>query len=242
MRSIIDLIENDDKEESKVLIESLISCIVESKFTKISSSLLNIFEEEGIATPEDIEGTISDPVLDPNFSREYFYKRFNYEGKEIVLKRLGLGQNAPTISYVNKSRYEVFSTPKQAEKETINYIKDGSYDKLMKEKANIEADQKAAAEKAMNAEEDKTKKEEQDHEKITESFTDIISSERPTIITFNNGEEKVITVSEAYDVLEILKLLNNENGIKFLKRLSDSITSYQGTMDFFLDKIRKGII
>ena len=69
----------------------------------------------------------------------------------------------------------------------------------------------------------------------------MVSSERPNILTFNSGEEKVITVSEAHDALEILKLLNNENGINFLQRLSHSITSYQDTMDFFLDKVRKGI-
>ena len=106
MRFLIDLIENNDKKESKVLIESMISDVVNSKFAKRSSSIVNIFEEEGEATPEDIEGTLDDPMLDPNFSREYFFKRFKYEGKEIVLKRLGLGQNAPTITYIDKERYE----------------------------------------------------------------------------------------------------------------------------------------
>ena len=89
--------------------------------------------------------------------------------------------------------------------------------------------------------EDEKTKQEDDHEKITESFNSILFSDRPSIITFSNGDEKVITVSEAYDALEILKLLNNENGINFLQRLSHSITSYQDTMDFFLDKVRKGI-
>ena len=134
MRFLIDLIENNDKREGKVLLESMISDVVNSKFAKRRSSILNIFEAEGEATPEDIEGTLDDPMLDPNFSREYFFKRFKYEGKEIVLKRLGLGQNAPTITYINKERYEIFSTPKQAEKETIRYIKDGSFDEAMKEK------------------------------------------------------------------------------------------------------------
>ena len=238
MRFLIDLIENDDKKESKVLIESMLSDVVNSKFVKRRSSILNIFEEEGEATPEDIEGTLDDPMLDPNFSREYFFKRFKYEGKEIVLKRLGLGQNAPTITYINKERYEIFSTPKQAEKETIRYIKDGSFDEAMKEKE----DKIAAADAAKKEEEDKKKQEEENQEKITEQFNTIVSTNRPNILTFNTGEEKVITVSEATDALEILKLLNNENGTKFLEKLSSSITAYQETMDFFLDRIRKGII
>ena len=238
MRFLIDLIENNDKKESKVLIESMISDVVTSKFTKRRSSIMNIFEEEGEATPEDIEGTLDDPMLDPNFSREYFFKRFKYEDKEIVLKRLGLGQNAPTITYINKERYEIFSTPKQAEKETIRYIKDGSFDEAMKEKE----DKIAAADVAKKEEEDKKKQEEENQEKITDSFEYVVSSDRPSILTFNSGEEKVITVSEATDALEILKLLNNENGIEFLNRLSHSKTSYLETIDFFLDKIRKGVI
>jgi len=238
MRFLIDLIENNDKKESKVLIESMISDVVNSKFAKRSSSIVNIFEEEGEATPEDIEGTLDDPMLDPNFSREYFFKRFKYEGKEIVLKRLGLGQNAPTITYIDKERYEIFSTPKQAEKETIRYIKDGSFDEAMKEKE----DKIAAVDADKKEEEDKKKKEEENQEKITDSFEYVVSSERPSILTFNSGEEKVITVSEATDALEILKLLNNENGIEFLNRLSHSKTSYLETLDFFLDKVRKGVI
>ncbi len=238
MRFLIDLIENNDKKESKVLIESMISDVVTSKFTKRRSSILNIFEEEGEATPEDIEGTLDDPMLDPNFSREYFFKRFKYEGKEIVLKRLGLGQNAPTITYIDKERYEIFSTPKQAEKETIRYIKDGSFDEAMKEKE----DKIAAVDAGKKEEEDKKKKEEENQEKITDSFEYVVSSERPSILTFSSGEERVITVSEATDALEILKLLNNENGIEFLNRLSHSKTSYLETLDFFLDKVRKGVI
>ena len=238
MRFLIDLIENNDKKESKVLIESMISDVVTSKFAKRRSSILNIFEEEGEATPEDIEGTLDDPMLDPNFSREYFFKRFKYEGKEIVLKRLGLGQNAPTITYIDKERYEIFSTPKQAEKETIRYIKDGSFDEAMKEKE----DKIAAVDAGKKEEEDKKKKEEENQEKITDSFEYVVSSERPSILTFSSGEERVITVSEATDALEILKLLNNENGIEFLNRLSHSKTSYLETLDFFLDKVRKGVI
>jgi len=256
MRFLIDLIENNEVKESKVVVESMISDIVKSKFKNMESSLLNIFEEE--AATEDPQGTIDDPLLQPGsiVSKEYFFKRFNYGDKEILMKKVGMGQNAPTVTYIDGERYEVFTTSKQAEKETIRYIKDGSFDKANAEKkakedaaakakedeanaAAKEEEDKATAEK--QASEDEKKKQEENHEKITESFQSILSSDRPNIITFNDGGEKVITVSEAYDAMEILKLLNNENGINFLQRLSDSITSYQDTMDFFLDKVRKGI-
>ena len=257
MRFLIDLIENNNMKESKVLIESMISDIVKSKFEQRGSSVLNIFEEEG--GTEDPEGTIDDPLLQPGsiVSKEYFFKRFSYGDHEILMKKVGMGQNAPTVTYIDGERYEVFTTSKQAEKETIRYIKDGSFEKANSEKkakedeaakakedeanaAAKEDEDKANAEK--QAVEDEKKKQEEDHEKITESFEQILSSDRPNILTFNDGEEKVITVSEARDALEILKLLNNENGIEFLKRLSDSKTSYQDTIDFFLDMIRKGTI
>ncbi len=257
MRFLVDLIENNDIENSKILIESMLSDIVVSKFDKNKTSILDIFEQEGAAA-EDPEGTIEDPLLQPGniVSKEYFFKRFTYGEHEILMKKVGMGQNAPTVTYIDGERYEVFTTSKQAEKETIRYIKDGSFDKANAEKkakedeaAKAKEDEENAAAKEeedkANAEkqavEDEKKKQEEEHEKITESFKTILDSDRPNIITFNNGEEKVVTVSEAYDALEILKLLNNENGINFLQRLSDSITSYQETMDFFLDKVRKGI-
>ena len=228
MRFLIDLIENNDKKESKVLIESMISDVVNSKFTKRGSSILNIFEEEA----EEVEGTLADPLLQPTMivSKEYFFKRYNYEGKEIVMKKVGIGHNAPTLSYIDGIRYELFTTSQQAEKETQRYIKDGSFDKAMK----AMEDQEAAEANAANQEEE--------HAKITDSFEHIVSSERPNILTFTDGEEKVITVSEATDAMEILKLLNNKNGIEFTKRLSLSKSSYLETLDFFMDKVRKGVI
>ena len=269
MRFLIDLIENDQVTEGKVLVESMISDVVKSKFKQKSSSVFNIFEDAGIDAAKETDGTMEDPLLQPPemMAKEYFFKRYTFEGHEVVMKKIGMGQNAPTVTYINGQRYEIFTTAKQAEKETQRYIKDGSYDKAVKEKedkANADAqakeDEENAAKKEEDnklnaekqAEEDKANSEveaaaaeekrlEDEHEKITESFQSILDSDRPNILTFNSGEEKIITVTEAYDALEILKLLNNENGINFLNRLSDSITSYQDTMDFFLDKVRKGI-
>ena len=265
MRLLIDLVENDEFDESKTLIESKLSDIVTSIFNQKAQSF--VFEAAAApkASEEDPQGTIEDPLLQPSsiVSKEYFFKRFQYGDHEILMKKVGMGQNAPTVTYIDGERYEVFTTAKQAEKETIRFIKDGSFEKMMakkdadkkakedeeEKKANaekqaeqdkVDADKQAEQDK-IDAEEQKKKEQEDNHEKITESFHTIVTSDRPNIITLNSGEEKIVTVSEAHDALEILKLLNNENGIKFLKRLSDSVTSYQDTMDFFLDKIRKGI-
>ena len=170
------------------------------------------------------------------------------------MKKIGMGQNAPTVTYINGQRYEIFTTAKQAEKETQRYIKDGSYEKAVKAAEDQEAAQAKAAEDEENAaakakEDEKTAadaaakeeelKQEEEHEKITESFQSIVDSDRPNIITFNNGDEKVVTVTEATQAMEILNLLNNQNGIEFLRRISDSVTSYQNTMDFFSTKLEK---
>ena len=222
MRSLIDFIENDQVDEIQNIIESRLSELVIKNFDAASPHVFNIFEQEGSA-PEDPKGTIEDPLLQPSdiVSKEYFFKRFSYGDHEILMKKVGMGQNAPTVTYIDGERYEVFTTAKQAEKETIRYIKDGSFDKANAEK--------------------KAKEDQANHEKITESLQQVADTGRPSIFTMSNGEEMIITLSEATHALEILNLLNNQNGIKFLRRLSDSVSSYQDTMDFFLDRIRKGI-
>ncbi len=243
MRFILDLIENNDIVSVDEEVRLAMYKIIKSRLNTKDREILNIFEEEG----EDPTGTLEDPLLQPPemVSKEYFFKRYNFGDHEIILKKIGIGQNAPTISYIDGERYEVFTTARQAEKETQRYIKDGSFDKANQKKQADDDAAAAAKEDEKNAEETAAKEEELnkelEHEKITESFQSIVDSERPNIITFSNGEEKVITVMEATDALEILNLLNNQNGIKFLRRISDSVTSYQDTMDFFLDRIRKGI-
>ena len=255
MRFLLDLVENDDITALDDAVRLAMCEIVKSKFDKRDAEILNIFEQEAA---EDPTGTIEDPLLQPPdlVSKEYFFKRYRFGDHEIILKKVGMGQNAPTVSYIDGERYEVFTTARQAEKETQRYIKDGSFDKANQKKqadadaaakakedeenaaAKAKEDEKIAADAAAKEEE---LKQEAEHEKITESFQSIVDSDRPNIITFNNGDEKVVTVTEATHAMEILNLLNNQNGIKFLRRISDSVTSYQNTMDFFLDRIRKGI-
>ena len=242
MRSLIDFIENDQIDLLETFIESRLSELAIKNFDEATPRVFNIFEQEGSAT-EDPKGTIEDPLLQPSdiVSKEYFFKRFPYGDHEILMKKVGMGQNAPTVTYIDGERYEVFTTSKQAEKETIRYIKDGSYAKANDAKKAKEDETAKVEQDKVEAEDQKKKEEEANHEKITESLRQITDTGRPSIFTMTNGEEMIITLSEATHALEILNLLNNQNGIKFLRRLSDSVTSYQDTMDFFLDRIRKGI-
>ena len=238
MRFLLDLIENDDITALDDAVRLAICEIVKSKFDKRDTGILNIFEQEAA---EDPTGTIEDHFfnLGEIVSKKYFFKRYRFGDHEIILKKIGMGQNAPTVSYIDGQRYELFTTARQAEKETQRYIKDGSYDKAMKAAEDQQAAQAKAAEDEENAAKEEELKQETEHEKITESLQSSRRHRIASIITFNDGDEKVITVTEATHALEILNLLNNQNGIKFLRRLSDSVSSYQDTMDFFSTELEK---
>lgn len=247
MRLLIDLVENKEFQEMEKFVHSRLAEICASKFKSIQSSM--IFEESAanLPSPDEVVGTIEDPLVDPNFSKEYFYSREKFGDYEITLKKLGLGQGAPVVSYINGDRYEVFVTTKQAEKETKRFIKDGSYEKMKakkeqqkKEQAEQEAAAKAPAPKPAappkEEEEPKVKKE------SVELLRQVASSGVPEILTFNDGSERVIVDFEAKNLIEIYDSLNKDNQSSFENRLQNSEDDYLSMMDFFLDRIRKGII
>ena len=265
MRLLVDLVENNELEEGKILIHEMLRGIVMERFKDISSKFL--LDEQGAAAggggsqqppdPDEVAGTLEDPLIDPNMSREYFFKRFKHGNYEIILKKLGLGQNAPTVSYIDGVRYEVFTTPLQAEKETIRYIEDGSYEKALDKKKKEKEEKAKEAEKAEAAKkppapapkpnaEETPKEEPEDKKKETNESLKIMSEVllygRPMVIDFNNGDSRVITIEEAKNALEIYDLLNNENRVKFVERLNSGEEIYLEMLDFLMDRVRKGII
>lgn len=252
MRSLIDLIEQGMNDEATIVVESVISERSLSHVTETQKRLNNLNEEEQEKSADDAVGTMDDPVLDPEFSKEYFYKRFKYdEEHEILLKRLGLGPSSPIVSYINGIRYEIFTTSKQAEKETIKYIKDGSFKKqedkkeeLKKEKA--EAQQAALDQQAQQKQTPEDQDNIKDQKKSTNEVFDVIQrvvdQNIPAVVEFRDGTDRTIVVDEAKEMMEVFSLLNMSNQEDFLNRISETEHSYKEVLNVLLDRIRKGVI
>ena len=83
---------------------------------------------EAEAKKADAEADATDPTLDPNFQKEFYLTSFEYKGKTVVLKKVGMGASAPVSAYVDGKRKELFLTRKQAERETKKLIDMGVID------------------------------------------------------------------------------------------------------------------
>ena len=80
------------------------------------------------APPAEAEVTPDSPeiALDPTLEKEIFIDSFDIQGKNVVIKSLGLGATKPVVVYVDDKRWEVFPGPKVAKREVRRYIKRGN--------------------------------------------------------------------------------------------------------------------
>jgi hypothetical protein len=90
-----------------------------------------ITEEEGMMSPAETQGTLSDPTLDPGLEKEYFMKTIEVGDHVITLKTIGIGRNKPVSVYIDGYRWEMFPGPIKAEKETVAFIKSDHFDKWL---------------------------------------------------------------------------------------------------------------
>jgi hypothetical protein len=246
MKDILEYIENDNLRGLRT--------VVEAELSRIALERIQSLAEEDQPSASDVAGTIDDPTLSPDFEKEFFLKRFEVNGNTVILKKLGLGSSAPVTSYINDERWEIFTTVNQAERETTNFINDGSYDKKVKEKEEkkkeLEAQKKAEEEAKQQPKEEPV--EEPKEEPVKESadiptiridrLRTISESKRPCVMRFRSGEDRVITAEEASNVVEIYDVLNKENQSKFDLRLKEDEEGYQKMINFFKDRMIKGII
>lgn len=224
---------------------------------------LELINEQGgeVPDPSTVAGTLEDPIIDPTFDREVFFKRFTVKNggknREIILKRVGFGPNAPSISYIDGIRYEIFTTPQQAERETLRALKDGSFDETQKKKKEKSAADAQAGGDAGKEGGDKEKKPPQPPpampkeelyskprkvKECVETLASVVKDRSPKILSFSNGDERLIPLEEAINALEMMKLLDIDNRQKFMDILTRSEKEYCEMMDFLLDRIRKGVI
>tara|TARA_R100001510_G_C7654040_1_gene212611 strand:+ start:340 stop:1005 length:666 start_codon:yes stop_codon:yes gene_type:complete len=68
------------------------------------------------------QGDKADPTLDPEYQKEFYLTSFEYKGKKVILKKVGMGASAPVSAYVNGERKELFLTQGQAEREIKRLI------------------------------------------------------------------------------------------------------------------------
>lgn len=240
MSSILNLVEDKDFSEFKMQIRSALFDILDKKLAERAG----VLSEEGADVPDPaaVAGTLEDPLISQGFEKEYFFKRLMLKDsknkeREILIKRVGLGQNAPSIAYIDGIRYEVFMTPQQAERESIRALDDGSFDLIQKKK---EEKKKAAAAEAGGGAAPAA--EMITHTESLDFLASIVKDRQPKQLIFENGDTKNISIKEAVGILEMIKLLNKENRERFLQQMSSDPDAYYNMMNFLLDRIRKGVI
>ena len=123
MRKAIDMMLFAPEKVAKGFINSLLAsktiAVMESRRLQISEEATRPKEKVEAETEKEDK---DDVALDPEFQKEFYLKSFEYKGKLITLKKLGMGASAPVSAYVDDKRTEIFLTPEQAEREIKKII------------------------------------------------------------------------------------------------------------------------
>ena len=207
-KNAIDLIENAPDKVAKTFISSLLAS---KAITRINKRKFEIDEEADRPKDETekvaAEGDKEDIALDPEFQKEFFLKTFEYKGKVITLKKVGMGASAPVSAYVDGKRKDIFLTLKQARKGIKNIID------LEDKMKSGEEPQPATVESLQNA-------------SLDGAFL-IHEDDSMSFLSFD-------AVSET---LEIYDRLNNTNKDAFEKQLRSSEEDATDMIQFFQERL-----
>jgi ribosomal protein L21E len=207
-KNAIDLIENAPDKDAKSFISSLLAS---KAITRINERKFEIDEEANRPKVETekvaAEGDKEDIALDPEFQKEFFLKTFDYKGKVITLKKVGMGASAPVSAYVDGKRKDIFLTLKQARKgiKTIIDLEDKMKSGEEPQPATVESLQNASLDGAFLIHEDDSK-----------SF---------------------LSFDEVSETLEIYNRLNNTNKDAFEKKLRSSEEDATDMIQFFQERL-----
>jgi ribosomal protein L21E len=207
-KNAIDLIENAPDKDAKSFISSLLAS---KAITRINKRKFEIDEEANRPKVETekvaAEGDKEDIALDPEFQKEFFLKTFDYKGKVITLKKVGMGASAPVSAYVDGKRKDIFLTLKQARKgiKTIIDLEDKMKSGEEPQPATVESLQNASLDGAFLIHEDDSK-----------SF---------------------LSFDEVSETLEIYNRLNNTNKDAFEKKLRSSEEDATDMIQFFQERL-----
>ena len=85
-------------------------------------------EKAPAPAPAEKEASVDSPeiALDPRLEKEIFIDSFEVNGKNIVIKSLGLGATKPVVVYIDDTRWEVFPGPRIAKREARRHAKKSS--------------------------------------------------------------------------------------------------------------------
>ena len=207
-KNAIDLIENAPDKVVKTFISSLLAS---KAITRINERKFEIDEEANRPKDETqkvtAEGDKEDIALDPEFQKEFFLKTFEYKGKVITLKKVGMGASAPVSAYVDGKRKDIFLTLKQARKgiKTIIDLEDKMKSGEEPQPATVESLQNASLDGAFLI-----------HEDDSMSF---------------------LSFDEVSETLEIYNRLNNTNKDAFEKKLRSSEEDATDMIQFFQERL-----
>ena len=216
-RNFIDLLENAPDKVSSTFLKSLLS----TKALDFVDAHRQIVKEEAAAKdPEpkaekaeaDSQGDKDDQTLDPDFQKEFYLKSFEYKGKVITLKKVGMGASAPVSAYVDGKRKDIFLTLKQARK-GIKRILD------LEDKMGGEKEVKEATISSLQT-----------------------MSRDGVILKHRDDSYSYFSLSEASDALEIHKRLNNKNKAAFEDDLEDSQDKAVSMIHFFQERLKRDLI
>ena len=207
-KNAIDLIENAPDKVAKTFISSLLAS---KAITRINKRKFEIDEEADRPKDETekvaAEGDKEDIALDPEFQKEFFLKTFEYKGKVITLKKVGMGASAPVSAYVDGKRKDIFLTLKQARKGIKNIID------LEDKMKSGEEPQPATVESLQNASLD------------------------GAFLIHEDDSKSFLSFDEVSETLEIYNRLNNTNKDAFEKKLRSSEEDATDMIQFFQERL-----
>jgi len=207
-KNAIDLIENAPDKDAKSFISSLLAS---KAITRINERKFEIDEEANRPKVETekvaAEGDKEDIALDPEFQKEFFLKTFEYKGKVITLKKVGMGASAPVSAYVDGKRKDIFLTLKQARKGIKNIID------LEEKMKSGEEPQPATVESLQNASLD------------------------GAFLIHEDDSKSFLSFDEVSETLEIYNRLNNTNKDAFEKKLRSSEEDATDMIQFFQERL-----
>ncbi|MAL46725.1 hypothetical protein [Hyphomonas sp.] len=217
-RNFIDLLENAPDKVSSTFLKSLLS----TKALDFVDAHRQIVKEEAAETNPELQAAQTDkaeadadkadPTLDPDFQKEFYLKSFEYKGKVITLKKVGMGASAPVSAYVDGKRKDIFLTLKQARKGI---------------KKILDLEDKMGGEKEVK-------------EATISSLQTMPSA--GVILKHRDESYSYFSLSEASDALEIHKRLNNKNKAAFEDELEDSQDKAVSMIHFFQERLKRDLI